>query len=297
MYYVYLLISKLNTNKIYIGSTKNLKKRLFEHNKGRVIFTKRYMPWKLFYYEAYFKEDAARLREKRLKNHGNSIKELKKRVGLLKDHKGGGLPGTTFVYSKEDVKKFSNKKKGLDLTYDKSGAGFTLMEMLIVLTAFILMVTGVMYNLKINKRSILSSASQEFVLSFKEIQQKSLRNNLEGIDEYVHCPTGSCVFGINFDNPEGTEYRIFIDSDNPANYKYDLTDLILETKKLPPGLKYSLTDFTNLAYESPYGTAYLRDTAGAPVDCSANCNIELSYPSEGETINIKINDQGLVYIE
>lgn len=48
MYYMYILKSKLN-GQIYIGSTNDLKNRLVEHNNGKGISTKRYMPWSLVY--------------------------------------------------------------------------------------------------------------------------------------------------------------------------------------------------------------------------------------------------------
>jgi len=83
MYYVYILKS-INYNEIYIGSSNDLRRRLQEHNTGTEISTRRYMPWKVFYYEAYFSEKLARIRESRLKNHGNALKELKKRIGLIK---------------------------------------------------------------------------------------------------------------------------------------------------------------------------------------------------------------------
>jgi len=82
MYYVYLLLSKIKTNQIYIGSTNNLDRRLKQHNQGKVFSTKPYLPWNLVYYEAYQNEQLAKLREKRLKHHGNAIRELKKRIGF-----------------------------------------------------------------------------------------------------------------------------------------------------------------------------------------------------------------------
>lgn len=82
MFYVYLLVS-VEYDEIYIGSTNDLRRRFKEHNDGREISTKRYMPWELYYYEAYKDEKSARLREKRLKHHGNAIRELKKRVNLI----------------------------------------------------------------------------------------------------------------------------------------------------------------------------------------------------------------------
>src|SRR3989338_4511110 len=88
MYYVYILKSS-SANEIYIGSTNNLDRRLTEHNNGAEISTRRYVPWSLYYYEANPTEKLARLREKRLKHNGNSIRELKKMLDLLADRKLG----------------------------------------------------------------------------------------------------------------------------------------------------------------------------------------------------------------
>ena len=73
---------------MYIGSTINLKKRIEEHNNGKETSTKRYKPWYVLYYEAYNEEKLARTREKKLKHHGNALRELKKRAGILKSSAG-----------------------------------------------------------------------------------------------------------------------------------------------------------------------------------------------------------------
>lgn len=52
---------------MYFGYTKNLKDRVAEHNAGQNISTKRYMPWKIIYYEACILESDAKRREKYLK--------------------------------------------------------------------------------------------------------------------------------------------------------------------------------------------------------------------------------------
>lgn len=51
MYYVYVLKSTVD-NKLYIGHTKDLKKRFIQHNKGFVASTKYRKPLKLLYDEA-----------------------------------------------------------------------------------------------------------------------------------------------------------------------------------------------------------------------------------------------------
>ena len=77
MYYTYILKSKKN-GRLYIGSTNDLERRLEEHNSGRCYSTKNLVPLKIIYYKAFEYEEAARLREKRLKHHGKTLTELKK---------------------------------------------------------------------------------------------------------------------------------------------------------------------------------------------------------------------------
>ncbi len=80
MYYFYFIQSIKNPNEIYTGSTIDLKKRVLDHNKGKVFSTRRYMPWRLVYYEAYSSEQDARVREQKFKKHGKGNHELKKRL-------------------------------------------------------------------------------------------------------------------------------------------------------------------------------------------------------------------------
>lgn len=67
MTYVYVLKSKKDGH-WYTGSTRDLRKRLNEHNVGRVFSTKQRGPFDLIYYEACVNEQDARAREKYLKS-------------------------------------------------------------------------------------------------------------------------------------------------------------------------------------------------------------------------------------
>jgi putative endonuclease len=80
MYYFYIIQSLKNINQIYSGSTNNLKIRMSQHNQGKVISTKPYLPWRLVYYEAFLSEKDARIREQKFKKHGKGNIELKKRI-------------------------------------------------------------------------------------------------------------------------------------------------------------------------------------------------------------------------
>ncbi|MCW8811776.1 MAG: GIY-YIG nuclease family protein [Ignavibacteriaceae bacterium] len=68
IYYTYVLYSQ-KFDKLYIGHTSNLQKRLVEHNAGRSRFTKSYIPWELVYYKEFPTRSLAMKREKELKSH------------------------------------------------------------------------------------------------------------------------------------------------------------------------------------------------------------------------------------
>ena len=88
MFYAYILES-IKTGELYIGSTKDIKRRLEEHNNGLNFSTKPYRPWKCIYYEACIEESDARRRE-----------------GYLKTTQGGRL-------LKRRLKNYFYKKKNL----------------------------------------------------------------------------------------------------------------------------------------------------------------------------------------
>ncbi len=81
MSYLYVLKSK-KEKWCYIGSTKDLKKRLDDHNSGRTRSTRFYKPFELVYYEAYKNYSLARKRELELKNKGQQKEILFERLGI-----------------------------------------------------------------------------------------------------------------------------------------------------------------------------------------------------------------------
>ena len=68
MFYVYILNNQ-QTDRFYIGSTNNIKRRLAEHLKGKTRTTKILKTFKLVYLEEYETEKEAREREKKLKSY------------------------------------------------------------------------------------------------------------------------------------------------------------------------------------------------------------------------------------
>lgn len=87
MFYIYCLES-LKNKELYIGFTKDLKKRLKEHNQGLNFSTKRYIPWKVIYYEGCVEESDARRREKYLKTtQGGRLLKRRMKDYLYKSRK------------------------------------------------------------------------------------------------------------------------------------------------------------------------------------------------------------------
>ena len=66
MGYIYVLQS-LKDKQFYVGYSNNLKKRVKDHNEGKVYSTKFRRPLKLIYYEACLNQQDTTKREKYLK--------------------------------------------------------------------------------------------------------------------------------------------------------------------------------------------------------------------------------------
>ena len=77
-HYVYLLAGK--NNRLYVGMSADLRKRLAEHNRGKNFSTKPHGPWQLIHYEAYLNELDAHEREAALKNYGAGLGQLRRRI-------------------------------------------------------------------------------------------------------------------------------------------------------------------------------------------------------------------------
>ncbi len=84
-HYVYVLYSA-SLQKLYRGVTQDWLKRIEHHNLGLDKWTKRGVPWKLIYYEAYTNKSDAYKREKFLKSgRGREVlnKQLEKTLSLV----------------------------------------------------------------------------------------------------------------------------------------------------------------------------------------------------------------------
>ena len=77
MTYVYLIESVHQRQQHYIGITRDLKKRLTDHNEGKSSHTRKFKPWNLVAYTGFADEQTATAFEKYLKS-GSGKAFLKK---------------------------------------------------------------------------------------------------------------------------------------------------------------------------------------------------------------------------
>ena len=82
-YFVYVLKSR-RLNKFYTGMTKDLHRRLKEHNSGRTKSNKAFIPWEIIYTEEFNSEEEALKREKYLKS--GSGREFLRKIKLKSEY-------------------------------------------------------------------------------------------------------------------------------------------------------------------------------------------------------------------
>ena len=80
MYFVYVLHSE-KSHRYYIGSSKDIKQRLAQHNSGMMRFSRPYKLWQLVYTEAYETLAEARRRELQIKSW-KSLRYVERVLGL-----------------------------------------------------------------------------------------------------------------------------------------------------------------------------------------------------------------------
>ena len=83
MAFIYLLVAEPECKISYIGWTKNLQKRLKEHNEGKGAKFTRGRKWKLIYYEVVNNKSSALKREYELKKN-RKLRNLIKKTFLKK---------------------------------------------------------------------------------------------------------------------------------------------------------------------------------------------------------------------
>jgi putative endonuclease len=86
-FYVYAIVS-MKDNRIYVGISQDIYRRINEHNNRKVFSTKSFIPWRLFYSEHIGAIEKARKKEKYYKS-ASGKRKLRK---ILESIDPGSLP-------------------------------------------------------------------------------------------------------------------------------------------------------------------------------------------------------------
>ena len=92
MYFVYILYSP-KVDRLYIGVTNDIDRRLEQHNSGGSNYTRGKGPWYIVYKEEYENKSEALKREREIKNwksRSRIIKEFKINLGDFNRQSGPG---------------------------------------------------------------------------------------------------------------------------------------------------------------------------------------------------------------
>ncbi|HMT11797.1 MAG TPA: GIY-YIG nuclease family protein [Ignavibacteria bacterium] len=94
---MYCLYSE-SRDRLYVGQTDNLERRIRQHNSGKVASTKPYRPYRLIYFEEVKNRRNAMMREKELKTtKGRTF--LRK---ILTENAAGGIPPITDIFLRSE---------------------------------------------------------------------------------------------------------------------------------------------------------------------------------------------------
>ncbi len=222
--YVYILKSIGHIGEFYIGFTKDLRRRLQQHNN----------------YEAFSDETSARKRELNLKHNGNHMRELKKRIGL---------------------------------NVRKSDKGFTLIELMIVLSIISLVVgIGLFFDFDSFRGHSFNSDRDTLISALQHARAKAVNNICRG--DGSEC-SGGKPHGVYIDDLND-KYVIFQGSNYSSSSPFNV---ILDAS---PTMTYEVGSLAKIVFEQLSGNV------------TSVGDIKLKDDASGRTSVITINSEGQI---
>lgn len=190
----------------------------------------------------------------------------------------------------------------MDKKIKKYNNGFTLIEMLIVISVIGFLSAGVVLYGSSSRVPIALFQEQNKIIS--ELNQaKAL--TLQFFDRDAFGP-GDCGYGVHFDVPQNSVWIYknkksgisdVCNSTSTHSYAYNpATDETRSKFELTPPIKLGALDFTDVVFIAPNARAYMADANGSIIlnQPEGYYQIEISAGDSGKSVKVKINNYGQI---
>lgn len=209
------------------------------------------------------------------------------------------LPSTTFKAnnSLENSNKLSANISLFSNDYIKSGAGFTLIEMLVTVAVIALLCAGVVFYGNSSRSSIALFQAQYKIVG--ELNQAKFLT-LQFFKRDVFADAADCGYGVHFDvahnsmfiykNKKGNSGEVCADP-NRGNFEYESGDYIQPSSQITidPSVKISSIDFIDAVFIAPYAQVFTDKGTTA-----SEYHIVLTASGVSKSATITINSYGQV---
>jgi len=190
------------------------------------------------------------------------------------------------------MKQFNNKTI--------NNKGFTLVEMLIVISVVSVLSAGVIIFSGINRASIALLQEQYKVIN--ELNQaKAL--TLQFFDRDVFDSSGDCGYGVHFDTAknsvliyknEKVTHSESCNSTSTHSFLYDASNEIRSKFELTSPVQMALPDFTDIVFVAPNAKAYMVNSSGSLVLSPPSGYYQVILTAGENSRSIKINNYGQI---
>ncbi len=170
--------------------------------------------------------------------------------------------------------------------------GFTLIELMIVISISALIGGAVFVNMRVGGRSIdLNSSAEKMAGIIRQAQMMAL----SGKQINSSRPDGG--YGVYFDiSTTPDSYKLFANTSEAGSYEYDVNDTEIQTFTLPEQVNMTPSDsIISIIFKPPYGPIYISSgSGGVPLTDTDRVLILLQHLDTNFYAYVRVNSQGEV---
>jgi len=290
---------------VHTKSMNNLQ----ENNDKKEISVKRYLLWIFARCKMCGNGKFSEIRKKGLKYKGNILHELKKRIGLIKISKTYSIFEEYGKSQKKssDCNTMLNNFRGLA---SKSGAGFTLIELMVVFGISAIIATVVIGKYPdFSSKIEFENEALDIALTLREAQVYGVGARRVSVGSPAD--PFNVAYGVSFDITNPKIFILFADLDNNGFYdavkgekietvvikdNFEIKDLCIQSSSLAC-LPFGGYKFLGITFKRPNPDANISIFASPTLKIlGKNATIELKNIKTNEIKTIKVTDTGQISV-